>query len=278
MKIFLTGGTGFIGSHFINLAHAQGLVVVAHRRSQESRPRIPLQREPQWLELPLDEIESEHLAGCEAVVHLAAHTPNPPYDTFENCFYWNVMAAIRLFERAAQAGIKHWIVAGSCFEYGRSGERYSEIPTTAPLEPTASYPASKAAASSALAALAITNESRLFIGRIFQVFGLGELESRFWPSMRKAALSGEDFPMSPGEQVRDFVPVDQVARAFLRALSLPAPLVANIGTGRPQTLRAFAGYWWKKWEAKGKLLPGALPYRPNEVMRYVPEVNPLLFP
>ncbi|MEI8283803.1 MAG: hypothetical protein WCG52_02325, partial [bacterium] len=52
-------------------------------------------------------------------------------------------------------------------------------------------------------------------------------------------------------------------------------VVANIGTGHPQTIRSFAEHWWKKWDAKGKLLPGALPYRDNEVMRYVPEVSPL---
>jgi hypothetical protein len=53
------------------------------------------------------------------------------------------------------------------------------------------------------------------------------------------------------------------------------PVVANIGTGQPQTIRQFAEHWWKEWGATGKLLPGALPYRDNEVMRYVPEVSPL---
>jgi len=69
-----------------------------------------------------------------------------------------------------------------------------------------------------------------------------------------------------------------VAQAFLKALELPpsalrSPLVANVGTGHPQTLLGFAEHWWKNWDAKGRLLPGALPYRDNEVMRYVPEVS-----
>lgn len=86
--------------------------------------------------------------------------------------------------------------------------------------------------------------------------------------------------MSPGEQIRDFIPVEEVAQAFLKALatshSIPGkPLLANIGTGKPRTLLEFSQYWWNHWNAKGKLLPGALPYRPNEVMRYVPEVSPL---
>jgi nucleoside-diphosphate-sugar epimerase len=98
------------------------------------------------------------------------------------------------------------------------------------------------------------------------------------PTRNRAALSGGDFPMTAVEQVRDFVPVEAVAAEFV-ATAAQAPLapgvpwVRNVGTGRPQTLRAFAEHWWTQWNASGKLLPGALPYRQYEVMRYVPEVH-----
>ena len=48
---------------------------------------------------------------------------------------------------------------------------------------------------------------------------------------------------------------------------------AERGTQRQDNSRFFAEHWWKNWDAKGRLLPGALPYRDNEVMRYVPEVK-----
>jgi hypothetical protein len=51
------------------------------------------------------------------------------------------------------------------------------------------------------------------------------------------------------------------------------PKMENVGTGKPQTLRALAEFWWRQWNAKGKLKIGALPYRANEVMRYVPRVS-----
>jgi nucleoside-diphosphate-sugar epimerase len=83
--------------------------------------------------------------------------------------------------------------------------------------------------------------------------------------------------MTPGEQIRDFVPVENVANAFVSALErtdlIPGkPKVENVGTGNPQTLRALAGHWWKQWGAKGTLKIGALPYRAGEVMRYVPQI------
>jgi nucleoside-diphosphate-sugar epimerase len=277
MRIFLTGGTGFIGSHFINQAHKEGHEIVALRRSSNSNSRIPLQREPQWIESSLETVDYNAIAGCEVIVHMAAHSANIPYDTLEECLKLNVLAPLALFRVAISAGIRRFIVAGSCFEYGKSGERYEFIPTNAMLEPTATYPASKAAASIAFHQLAQEEKLELIILRIFQVYGEGEIESRFWPSLRRSAIAGHDFPMSLGLQVRDFVPVETVVAKFLQTLSrgdiLPGvPIIENVGSGSPQTLLSFATQEWTKAGAIGKLIPGVIPMRPGEVMRYVPEV------
>jgi UDP-glucose 4-epimerase len=277
MKIAVTGATGFIGSHFVKQALSAGHSVLAIRRSPTSTPRIPLNQHPQWLDRALDEVSAEELKDCEVLVHLAAHTGNVPYDTLANCLRWNLMAVVALFEQARLAGIQRYVVAGSCFEYGKSGERYEAIPTDAPLEPMNSYAASKAAASIAFLQWAAEYRVSLDILRLFHVFGEGEPESRLWPSLRSAALAGKDFPMTPGEQLRDFIAVEDVAASFLRESECqkrlyPNVAVKNIGTGRPQSIRDFTEHWWKQWHAKGNLLVGSLPYRDGEVMRYVPEV------
>jgi nucleoside-diphosphate-sugar epimerase len=221
----------------------------------------------------MDQVPANELEGCNVLVHLAAHTGNVPYDTLANCLQWNLIAVLDLFEKARLAGIQRFIVAGSCFEYGKSGERYTEIPTDAPLEPTNSYAASKAAASIALLQWAEEHKLSLEILRVFHVFGEGEPEKRFWPTLRRAALAGEDFPMTAGEQIRDFLPVEDAAKAFLsRAVCsyVPSSLstVFNLTSGKPCTIRAFAEHWWKYWGARGKLLQGKVPYRDGEVMRY----------
>lgn len=279
MRIFLTGGTGFVGSHFINQAHRAGHEIVALRRSLASRPRVALDRPPLWIDVSLEEVCPGHLEGCGALVHLAAYSANVPYDTLENCIRHNVLAPLTLFRTAIVGGIRRFIVAGSCFEYGRAGERYEFIPADAPLEPVDSYPASKAAASVAFHALACEENLELLILRIFQVYGEGELESRFWPSLRHAALAGEDLAMSEGSQVRDFTHVSDVAASFVKALSrkdLAAgrPVIENIGSGRPLTLAEFAREQWVRFGATGNLSTGAVPMRRNEVMRFVPEVGP----
>jgi nucleoside-diphosphate-sugar epimerase len=78
MKIALTGGSGFIGSHFLEQAMAEGHTILAIRRSPSSKPRILLNQQPVGLDRQLDEVTLEDLQGCDVLVHLASHTVNVP--------------------------------------------------------------------------------------------------------------------------------------------------------------------------------------------------------
>ena len=276
MKLFVTGGTGFIGTHFVGQALAAGHQVIALRRPG-SQPRLPLSTAPQWLDGALDADWSAALRGCDALVHLASHTPNPPYAPLDECLYWNVFAAIKLARQAVAAGVRRFVIAGTCFEYGESARDAEFVDATTPLRPTLSYPTSKAAASVAFEGFCREQGVQLKILRIFQVFGEGEQASRFWPSLQQAAQSGADFPMSQGDQIRDFIPVQTVAAAFLRHLdafdgAAGVPERHDIGTGVGQSLFDFACHWWAHWEARGKLLRGAVPRRPREIHRLVPRL------
>jgi nucleoside-diphosphate-sugar epimerase len=274
MKLFVTGGTGFIGSHFLRLALQAGHQVLALKRTN-SQPRIPLAIQPSWLDGNLGDDWSKILEECDVLVHLAAAGVNPKFNDWQDLFSVNVNQSLGLWLQAQKAGVKRLVICGSCSEYGRSGEQYEFIPTTAPLQPTNAYGASKASASLAAIGLATQVSWEVVLLRPFHVYGPGESESRLWPSLRRAALAGEDLPMTPGEQIRDFMPVEQVAQRFLWACKrtdtlIGKALVENLGTGHPQTVKRFSEFWWAQWHAKGKLLFGNIPYRHNEVMRYVP--------
>lgn len=276
MKLFVTGATGFIGTHFIGQALAEGHDVVALRRTG-SLCRFPLAVQPRWLDGALDGDWSEMLRGCDALVHLAAHTPNPPYAPLDECLFWNVFAPVKLARQAVSAGVRRFIVAGSCFEYGESARDVQFVDTTTPLKPVLSYPTSKAAASVAFEGFCREQCVQLKILRVFQVFGEGEQESRFWPSLRHAARSGLDFPMSEGNQIRDFIPVETVAASFLHHLKASdnapgVPECHDIGTGISQSLYDFACHWWTHWGASGNLMRGAIPRRAGEIHRLVPRL------
>lgn len=121
---------------------------------------------------------------CDVFVHLAAYSANVPYESLVDCFYWNVQKSLELIEQAVRSGVRKFLIAGSCFEYGRSADKYDFIPVNEPLEPILSYPTSKAAASIAFTTLAAEHNVKMKICRLFQVYGEGEYEGRFCPSLK----------------------------------------------------------------------------------------------
>jgi nucleoside-diphosphate-sugar epimerase len=281
MKLFVTGGTGFIGSHFLNVAIDAGHEVIAIRR-EGATPRVPLLQQPHWITATLKDageifLKDESLE-IDAVVHLAATGVLPKDQNWSDCYQTNVTDSLEVWQSALEAGVRRIVSCGSCFEYGASALRYERIPVTCPLEPSGPYASSKAAATVSLTGLTREKKTEAVLVRPFQVYGEGECEGRFWPELRAAALSGADFAMTAGEQIRDFVPVERVADRILRLavgdkVEPGQTLIVNIGSGVPEKLKDFASRMWTKWQAKGELLLGALPYRKDEVMRYVPELD-----
>ena len=249
MRIGVTGASGFIGKHVCQQAREAGHETLA---------------------LPLSGVIAP---GLDALIHLVAAGVNDPSLEWGELFRVNVEQSLNLWLRAADSGIRRFVICGSCFEYGLSAIQYDRVPVTARLIPLTRYAASKAAATMAALAFSEERSVQVIVARPFQVFGPGEKEPRLWPSLKRAALRGDDFPMTLGEQVRDFIPVEWVAR-FLLSLAVPPGFrgVVNIGTGEGRTVLDFAGEWWRRWGAKGKLLPGSLPYRRNELMRCVAEL------
>lgn len=276
MKIFLTGGTGFIGSHFINEAHNNGHEVFALRRLG-SLSRIKLNKEPIWINGSLDGNYVKELSKCDVYIHLATFGASPQPSNWSECFYWNVIKSVELLKQALDSGINKVISVGTYAEYGKSGMNYEFIPPNCPLSPEGPYAASKAAFGIAMRSICAEYDSYSIYYRLFSIFGDGQNEKNFYPALKKAALSGNDFSMTKGEQIRDFFPVDLAVKQICEGIKfenvgINETKILNIGSGTPRSVLKFAQDNWIKFKAKGKLNVGSLPYRKNEIMRYVASI------
>lgn len=78
MNIFLTGGTGFIGSHFLKISLACSHNVTALKRGLNTSTKIILSEEPNWLIKNFDDVVESDFENIDVVVHLAAHSANVP--------------------------------------------------------------------------------------------------------------------------------------------------------------------------------------------------------
>ncbi|HWR50346.1 MAG TPA: NAD(P)-dependent oxidoreductase, partial [Bryobacteraceae bacterium] len=273
MRLFVTGASGFIGAHFARHAVASGAEVIAV--SREPRTDHPIPPGLTWLTRSLADIERRDLEGTDIVVHLAAAGVSPQPAAWDVCYKVNVLQSVRLASLAAEAGVRRIVATGSFAEYGRAATRYAEIPADCALEPTEPYSASKASFSIAFRALAEAMGLEAVYQRLFSVYGEGQFSGNFWPSLRRAAQSGGDFHMTPGEQIRDFVSVEAVCERLFNGcrrtdIQAGVPYFENVASGSPQSLRQFAEFWWDAWGAR-QPLKFDLPYRRHEVMRYVPQ-------
>lgn len=251
MKICITGASGFIGSHVVDIVKSDGVHELEIIKVMDTIPN-----------------------GCDALIHMSAVGVNNVDEDWYDLLRINVEQSFLLWMRAADAGIKRFVICGSCYEYGRYGDRLKKIPSNAPLEPVTKYAASKAMATMQATAFASDRNVSVVIVRPFQVYGPRERFPRLVPSLRHAARCGHDFPMTEGQQIRDFIPVDKVAREILNSVpnENSSFLIKNIGTGQGRTVLSFAQELWSEWKADGKLLPGSFPYRKNEVMSYVAQL------
>ncbi len=107
MTIAVTGGTGFVGSHFIDAATAAGHEVRAlARRPQRPKPSVD------WVDGSLDNADSLRrlVSGCDTVVHIAAVINARDPDEFERC---NVDGTLAMLAAATAAGITRFVHVSS---------------------------------------------------------------------------------------------------------------------------------------------------------------------
>ncbi|MFO0554711.1 MAG: NAD-dependent epimerase/dehydratase family protein [Polyangiaceae bacterium] len=110
MRVFVTGGSGFVGGHFIQVARAAGHEVHAMARSSESARRVrAFGATP--VDCSLDDVGPAHLAGVDAVVHAAAHVAE--WGTRDEFWAGNVTGTTRMLEAARAAGVRRFVHVGT---------------------------------------------------------------------------------------------------------------------------------------------------------------------
>lgn len=279
MKIFITGASGFIGSNLLNYLIKNNHQVYALRRSHLNK-KFECNQKVSWITKSLEELTKTDLKGIDVVIHLASVGVSPKKATEKELFNTNIKGSLNLLKIATSSGIRRFVTSGSALEYGREAEKWQKIPPFAQLEPITPYARSKAEGFRLINEFARKNMIEVFYGRIFSAYGTGQFKQNFWPSLYYAAISGKDFSMTSGEQIRDFITVEKVAYHLYRAairldLAPSKPLVVNIGSSLGISLKDFAINEWKRIGAEGKLNIGKIPSRKNEISRQVADIRDL---
>lgn len=271
MKILVTGGAGFIGSHtVVELINAgyEPIIIDNFNNSEKTvlkGLRKILKRPVKYYEKDCNDIKAlEQICkkeNIEGVIHFAAYkavgeSVEKPLKYYEN----NIGSTLKVLEVMLKLGIKNLVFSSSCTVYGQP----DEIPVTedTPRKPAASpYGNTKTICEDILRdTITAGNPLKIIALRYFNPIGahpsanIGELPrgvpSNLLPFVTQTAIGirqkltvfGNDYNTSDGTNVRDFIHVVDLAKAHVSALKLLSNQkdnyydVFNIGTGRGNTV------------------------------------------
>lgn len=271
MSVLVTGATGFIGRHLVRcLADAGRDVTILVREAYGMGERLPqplATLRPQFRAVYADlrnarlTVRAVEEAAPEQIVHLAAAGATDPFLPVNDALRHNLQGTINLvraaFEKTSTA--RQLIVART------PGERSAMNV----------YAASKAAAWNFCQMYARTEGWPVQGAMIFQAYGPGQPERALIPAAFAAALSGDDFPMTSGEQERDWIYVQDVAEgvAAMTDCRLRPGTTVELGTGQATSVADVVRQIYALAGRGGRPRPGALPDRPGEAPVQVADVG-----
>lgn len=251
-KVFVTGGTGFIGSSIVaNLKEKNYKIIVLTRKKKLKDKSFS---NVNFVIGSLQNFRSNYLKNCDYLLHFANHDTTNFNRDFVNAYQSDVVDSINLIKLAIKNGIKNFLIAGSCFEYGNLKKKNIDIDSN--LLPMGYYAITKAALFLQIKNL-IKKEKNIKVTylRYFQVYGKNENKNRLFPQLIKNAKKNKNFKINNGQLVRDFIEVNEAVDKSLDFFfkNKKKLLIKNIGTGQGLKLSSFARKIWRSCKPKSKL-------------------------
>jgi nucleoside-diphosphate-sugar epimerase len=240
MRVFVTGASGFIGSHVVHMLLERGTTVAVLLSSQGNRDR--LQALTDLSQLTVIEGRLDTLSIWEAslahfqptaCIHLAWYAePGKYLHAPENTKL--LQHSLDLLQALIRIGCGQIVMVGTCAEYNTDLGFLSE---TSPARPATIYAATKLALGQLGAFIAEAAHTRFAWARLFYLYGPYEDKRRLITALIDKLERGEPFPATLGEQVRDYLHVEDVASALCSLVEREANGVFNISSNIPITMR-----------------------------------------
>jgi UDP-glucose 4-epimerase len=263
LKVALTGASGFIGSHLVPLLEAEGFEVHCLTRSPKGFQFEHICELSNAAELTalLSKLRPDF------VIHLASLAkPTRDLGDLEAQIRDTIVPTIAL-AKSIPSSVKLSLFFGSCEEYGNGPVPFKEDQALRNISP---YGWAKISAFHATSMIASQRELRLAWIRPFLTFGPGQNTNQLVPHLIDRCLKGEEVMLSPGEQTRDFLYIEDLigmVMAILKKPGLAEGQVINLCSGEPISVKVMAEQV-KRICGSGRLNFGALAYRHNEAMTF----------
>lgn len=258
MKIAVTGATGFLGAHVV-----PALAMLSDSVTLVCRPGTRVSGAMDKHDVVSCDIADppvdlfERLGRPDVLLHLA-WDGLPNYKSRHH-FEAELPKQYEFLRGLIASGLPKVVVAGTCFEYGMVSGALDEKGATFPSNP---YGFAKDSLRHQLLFLRREFDFSMTWARLFYMYGPGQPGNSLWGQFHKALDAGAAaFPMSGGEQLRDYLPVEEVASCLAAcAIDRQDRGAVNICSGAPISVRALVESWLAVDGRSMRLDLGAYPY------------------
>jgi Nucleoside-diphosphate-sugar epimerases len=224
-KVFITGATGFLGSHLVDCLTKRGTTISVLVRGQPDRfTRDGLCVVQGDLSHPLIISDASTVFHLAAISHVGRALENPR-QTFET----NTAGTLTVLEAIRQSSsVEKLVFVSSAHVYGEP--MYLPIDEGHPVRAQEPYAASKLAAEAFVSAYSSAYGIPIAIARLFNTYGPRQHPDFVIPSIIRSALTQDALMLGNLTPTRDFTYVDDIVEAFLR-LAETGKGVYNVASG-----------------------------------------------
>jgi nucleoside-diphosphate-sugar epimerase len=260
VKVAVTGASGFIGRHVLTELSQNHAEVTAVTRDAKRLQNLPAGVRVVQMDIALTGEDCFTQIGCPDILIHLAWDGLPNYRSLHH-FESELPKQYHFLKLLIEAGLSSILVTGTCFEYGMQSGALSEELLPRPTNP---YGYAKDVLRQHLEYLKSVRPFNLTWARLFYTYGEGQSSTSLYQQFKEAMLRGDTvFNMSGGEQLRDYLPVAEVARTIVRLARSGRDIGAlNICSGEPVSVRRLVEQWLSENDCKMKLNLGHYPY-PN---------------
>ncbi len=245
-RVLVTGGTGFIGRYVVDLLESDGIHPLITTFSENPKNQHQGQRDSDIVEVDLtDATKVNELIKSDrpqTVLHLAGVTGhNDPSGRIYHEINFN--GTVNLLNALNKNGVDRVILLGTAAEYGDQPVPFRE---DMPARPVSHYAVSKAMANQFALDMYSQSGLPIVILRVFTAYGYWQPDKMFLSQLIRHGLLNRHFKMSDGLQKRDFVYVEDAAKAIKASMTAENIVgrIINIAGGQGIALRDLAQKAW----------------------------------
>lgn len=266
-RLFLIGGSGFIGKNLVRCLHEQYAISVHDKFIDKEYFTHYPEVKTNMVELDKNKI-SEDVEAPDYIINLASIvTAERDLSLFDSMIASNLKVLLNLYERFKDENkLKLFIQFGSSEEYGNDGSPFVE---TMREEPNSPYALVKQLTTNTAMMLHRNYAFPIMVVRPGNLFGPLQGGKKFIPYVIDSLKQNAPLNVTPCEQKRDFIYAEDFAWAIGELLKNHAKAVGqivNVSSGESLSLKSIIEHCRKVMGSKSEVNYGAIPYRENEMM------------